>query len=240
MSSHKSFVSHQVHQENSNSHTNSSDFVSESDICDSHISFFSSIDEIIEEARSGKMFILVDDENRENEGDFVILAEFITPEAINFMSTYGRGLICLAIDEYIAKKLQLDLQPRRNVSENYTAFTTSIEARFGVTTGISAQDRSHTIKVAIDTMTTFDDIVTPGHIFPIIANKMGVLARQGHTEASVDIAKLANMIPSAVMCEILSENGAAAKRHEIIAFATQHRMKIGTIESLIQYKKSLI
>ena len=199
---------------------------------------FSSIEEIVAEASAGRMFVLVDGEDRENEGDLVIPAEFATPDAINFMMLNGRGLICLASDNSIAKRLEIDLQPRRHVSEYYTAFTTSIEARIGVTTGISAHDRAHTIQVAIDPNSTAVDIATPGHIFPIIANNNGVLERPGHTEASVDIAKLAGLMPSAVVCEILGDDGKAARRKHLLEFAQKHNMLIGTVESLIKYRRN--
>jgi 3,4-dihydroxy 2-butanone 4-phosphate synthase/GTP cyclohydrolase II len=197
----------------------------------------SPIEEIIDEARNGRMFILVDDEDRENEGDLVIPAQMATPEAINFMAKYGRGLICLALPRQRVEQLRLPLMPQQNASRLQTAFTVSIEAREGVTTGISAPDRARTIAVAIDPTKGPDDIVTPGHVFPLMAREGGVLARTGHTEAAVDIARLAGLNPSGVICEIMADDGTMARRPELIAFAQRHALKIATIADLIAYRR---
>jgi 3,4-dihydroxy 2-butanone 4-phosphate synthase/GTP cyclohydrolase II len=194
-------------------------------------------EELIEEARSGRIFIMVDDENRENEGDLIIPAEHATPEAINFMARYGRGLICLALDRHRVETLGLPLVARQNASRHGTAFTVSIEAREGVTTGISAADRACTIQVAIDPTSTARDIVTPGHVFPLAARDGGVLVRTGHTEAAVDVARLAGLNPSAVICEIMNDDGTMARLPDLIAFAQLHGLKIGTIEDLISYRR---
>ena len=183
-----------------------------------------SIEEIIEEARNGRMFILVDDEDRENEGDLVIPAQMATPDAINFMATHGRGLVCLTLAKQRVEQLGLELMSRQNGTRHETAFTTSIEAREGVTTGISAADRARTVSVAIDASKSRDDLVTPGHVFPLIAREGGVLVRAGHTEASVDIARLAGLNPSGVICEIMNENGTMARMDDLIAFARQHEL----------------
>jgi 3,4-dihydroxy 2-butanone 4-phosphate synthase/GTP cyclohydrolase II len=204
---------------------------------------FSSVKKIIQDAKRGKIFILVDDKNRENEGDLVIPASKINHKKINFMATYGRGLICLAIDKNKAKALNLSLMPSRNSSRLQTAFTISIEARKGVTTGISAKDRAHTIKTAIKKNVTAKDISTPGHIFPVIAKDGGVLERAGHTEASVDIAKLAGCGPSGVICEIMNTDGSMAKGRNLINYAKKFNLNIARIEDLISYrlkKESLI
>jgi 3,4-dihydroxy 2-butanone 4-phosphate synthase / GTP cyclohydrolase II len=193
--------------------------------------------ELIEEAKAGRIFIMIDDEDRENEGDLIIPAEHATPEAINFMARYGRGLICLALDRHRVETLGLPLVSRQNSSRHGTAFTISIEARDGVTTGISAADRSHTIKVAIDPESNARDIVTPGHVFPLAARDGGVLVRTGHTEAAVDIARMAGLNPSAVICEIMNDDGSMARLPDLIAFAQLHGMKIGTIEDLISYRR---
>lgn len=193
-------------------------------------------EEIIEEARNGRMYILVDAEDRENEGDLIIPAQFATPDAINFMAKYGRGLICLAIEGQKADSLGLRNMSADNRSRFETAFTASIEAREGVTTGISAGDRSHTIQTAIDPDSREDDIVSPGHMFPIIAKDGGVLVRTGHTEASVDISRLAGLNPSAVICEIMNEDGTMARLPDLVPYAKLHGMKIGTIESLVAYR----
>jgi 3,4-dihydroxy 2-butanone 4-phosphate synthase / GTP cyclohydrolase II len=193
--------------------------------------------ELIEEAKAGRIFIMIDDEDRENEGDLIIPAEHATPEAINFMARYGRGLICLALDRHRVETLGLPLVSRQNSSRHGTAFTISIEARDGVTTGISAADRSHTIQVAIDPESTARDIVTPGHIFPLAARDGGVLVRTGHTEAAVDISRMAGLNPSAVICEIMNDDGSMARLPDLIAFAQLHGMKIGTIEDLISYRR---
>ncbi len=192
---------------------------------------------IIEEARNGRMFILVDDEDRENEGDLVIPAQMATPEAINFMAKHGRGLICLAMTEERVGELGLPLMSPKNESRLRTAFTVSIEAREGVTTGISAPDRARTIAVAIDPSKGRNDIVSPGHVFPLVAREGGVLVRTGHTEAAVDLARLAGLNPSGVICEIMNDDGTMARRDDLIAFAQRHALKIGTIADLIAYRR---
>ncbi|CAN5315012.1 3,4-dihydroxy-2-butanone-4-phosphate synthase [soil metagenome] len=194
-------------------------------------------EEIINEARNGRMFILVDDEDRENEGDLVIPAQMATPDAINFMATHGRGLICLALAKTRVEQLGLDLMSRNNGTRHETAFTVSIEAREGVTTGISAADRARTISVAIDASKSRQDIVTPGHVFPLVAKDGGVLVRTGHTEAAVDVARLAGLNPSGVICEIMKDNGEMARLDDLIPFAQKHRLKIGTIRDLIAYRR---
>ena len=200
------------------------------------LAFLSAIEDIIDDARNGRMFILVDDEERENEGDLVIPAQMATPDAINFMAKHGRGLICLALTAKRSEELGLQLMGRRNQSRHQTAFTVSIEAREGVTTGISAPDRARTVSVAIDPERGADDIVTPGHIFPLVAREGGVLVRTGHTEASVDIARLAGLNPSGVICEIMNEDGTMARLTDLIPFAQFHGLKIGTIADLIAYR----
>ncbi len=194
------------------------------------------IEEIIAEARNGRMFVLVDDEDRENEGDLVIPAQMATPDAINFMATHGRGLICLSLTRERTEQLGLDLMSRNNGSRHETAFTVSIEAREGVTTGISAADRARTIAVATDPARSSQDIVTPGHVFPLIARDGGVLVRAGHTEAAVDIARLAGLNPSGVICEIMREDGEMARMDDLVTFARTHGLKIGTIRDLIEYR----
>ena len=194
------------------------------------------IEEIIEEARNGRMFVLVDDEDRENEGDLVIPAQMATPDAVNFMATHGRGLIFLTLQRQRVEALGLELMSRSNGSRHETAFTVSIEAREGVTTGISAADRARTIAVAIDPTRGAQDIVTPGHVFPLIARDGGVLVRAGHTEAAVDISRLAGLNPSGVICEIMNEDGTMARLDNLIDFARRHRLKIGTIRDLIEYR----
>ncbi|MFQ6548744.1 3,4-dihydroxy-2-butanone-4-phosphate synthase [Aestuariibius sp. 2305UL40-4] len=197
----------------------------------------SSVDEIIEDARNGRMFILVDHEDRENEGDLVIPAQMATPDAINFMATHGRGLICLAMPGTKVDALGLPLMSSQNSSRHETAFTVSIEAREGVTTGISAADRARTISVAIDSATTAADIATPGHVFPLRAREGGVLVRAGHTEAAVDVARLAGLNPSGVICEIMNEDGTMSRLPDLVAFAQLHNLKIGTISDLIAYRR---
>jgi 3,4-dihydroxy 2-butanone 4-phosphate synthase/GTP cyclohydrolase II len=197
----------------------------------------SPIADIIEEARNGRMFILVDDEDRENEGDLVIPAQMATPEAINFMAKFGRGLICLALTHQRIDELGLKLMERRNENRHSTAFTLSIEAKEGITTGISASDRARTISVAIDPNSHPDDIVTPGHVFPLMAREGGVLVRAGHTEAAVDLARLAGLNPSGVICEIMNDDGTMARRDDLIAFAQTHGLKIATIADLIAYRR---
>lgn len=199
--------------------------------------FLSSIDEIIEDARNGRMFILVDDEDRENEGDLIIPAQMATPEAINFMAKFGRGLICLALTPQRVEQLGLELMSRSNASRFETAFTVSIEAKEGITTGISAPDRARTVAVAIDPAKGAADIVTPGHIFPLSAREGGVLVRTGHTEAAVDISRLAGLNPSGVICEIMNDDGTMARLPELIAFAQLHGLKIGAINDLIAYRR---
>jgi 3,4-dihydroxy 2-butanone 4-phosphate synthase/GTP cyclohydrolase II len=195
------------------------------------------IEQIIDEARNGRMFVLVDDEDRENEGDLVIPAQMATPDAINFMATHGRGLICLALSPERVEALGLQPMSRTNRSRMETAFTTSIEAREGVTTGISAADRARTISVAIDASKGPDDIVSPGHVFPLVAREGGVLVRAGHTEAAVDIARLAGLNPSGVICEIMAEDGSMARFDDLMRFARLHGLKVGTIRDLIAYRR---
>ena len=203
---------------------------------DNSTNFISSIDEIIDDARSGKMFILVDDLNRENEGDLIIPAEMVTPEAVNFMAKYGRGLICLALTKHRIDELELPLMNPSNKKNDLTAFTVSIEAKEGVTTGISAADRAHTISVAINNSTKKNDIVSPGHVFPLMAWAGGVLERAGHTEASVDISEIAGLNPSGVICEIMNDDGTMSRMPELIDFAKLHSIKIGTVADLIKYR----
>ena len=202
-----------------------------------HGTALSSAEEIINEARNGRMFILVDDEDRENEGDLVIPAQMATPDAINFMATHGRGLICLALSRQRIQQLELDLMSAKNGTRHETAFTVSIEARDGVTTGISAADRARTVAVAIDASKGPEHIVTPGHVFPLIARDGGVLVRTGHTEAAVDVARLAGLNPSGVICEIMKDDGTMARLDDLIPFAQKHRLKIGTIRDLIAYRR---
>ena len=197
----------------------------------------SPIEQIIDDARNGRMFVLVDHEDRENEGDLVIPAQMATPEAINFMARYGRGLICLAMTSERADSLGLQLMSSFNSSRHETAFTISIEAREGVTTGISAYDRAHTVAVAIDAGKTAADIATPGHVFPLRARDGGVLVRAGHTEAAVDISRLAGLNPSGVICEIMNDDGSMARLPDLIGFAQLHGLKIGTISDLISYRR---
>ncbi len=196
----------------------------------------SSVEEIIEEFRNGRMVILVDDEERENEGDLVIPAQMATPEVINFMARFGRGLVCLALTSERCAQLGLELMPKRNESRHDTAFTVSIEAREGITTGISASDRARTVAVAIDASKGPEDITSPGHIFPLLARDGGTLVRAGHTEASVDFARLAGLNPSAVICEIMNDDGTMARMADLEAFAQRHNVKIGTIADLIAYR----
>lgn len=195
-----------------------------------------SIQEIIEDISQGKMVILMDDEDRENEGDLVLAAEKVDPDAINFMATHARGLICLAINEERCKKLGLEQMVKHNGTELGTAFTTSIEAAEGVTTGISAADRATTVIAAVNKEAQAEDIVQPGHIFPIKAQEGGVLTRAGHTEAGTDLAKLAGLDPSAVIVEIMNDDGTMARRGDLEIFAKKHDLKIGTIADLIHYR----
>lgn len=199
--------------------------------------FLSPVAEIINEVRNGRMVILVDDEDRENEGDLVFPAQMATPEAINFMARFGRGLICLALTADRARILKLDPMQVRGGSRMGTAFTVSIEAREGVTTGISAADRARTIAVAVDAARGSDEITSPGHVFPLVAREGGVLVRAGHTEASVDLARLAGLNPSAVICEIMNADGTMARRDDLIAFAATHHLKIGAISDLIAHRR---
>jgi 3,4-dihydroxy 2-butanone 4-phosphate synthase/GTP cyclohydrolase II len=196
----------------------------------------SKIEDVIHDIAAGKMVIMTDDEDRENEGDIVIAAEKVTPEAITFMARYACGLICLSLTEEKAKALNLPLMVRDNTSKHNTAFTISIEAKKGVTTGISAHDRAKTVQVAIDDDSTADDLARPGHIFPLIARKGGVLRRVGHTEASVDLARLAGLKPAGVICEIMNEDGTMSRLPELEVFAERHGIKIGTVADLIQYR----
>src|SRR5881275_2072413 len=191
---------------------------------------------IINEARNGRMFILVDDEGRENEGDLVIPAQMATPDAVNFMARHGRGLICLALTKERADQLGLEPMTRTNRSRNETAFTVSIEAKEGISTGISAADRARTIAVAIDAGNRPDALVSPGHVFPLVARPGGVLVRAGHTEAAVDVARLAGLNPSAVICEIMRDDGLMARLEDLMDFARAHGVKIGTIRDLIAYR----
>ncbi len=196
----------------------------------------SSTEEIISELQKGKMVIMVDDENRENEGDLMIAAEFITPEMINFMVTHARGLVCLTLTEERCRRLGLTQMTKNNQTQYGTAFTTSIEAAVGVTTGISAADRALTIKTAVAKDATADDIVQPGHIFPITAKKGGVLVRAGHTEAGCDLTRLAGLTPASAICEIMNDDGTMARLPQLLKFAKQHNLKIGTIANLINYR----
>jgi 3,4-dihydroxy 2-butanone 4-phosphate synthase / GTP cyclohydrolase II len=199
--------------------------------------YLSSAEELIEEARNGRMFVLVDDEDRENEGDLVIPAQFATPDAINFMARHARGLICLALTQRRVEKLGLPLMSQQNGTRHQTAFAVSIEAREGVTTGISAADRARTVAIAIQPESTRDDITTPGHVFPVVAREGGTLVRAGHTEASVDIARKAGLNPSAVICEIMNDDGTMARLPDLVAFAQLHNLKLGTIADLIGYRR---
>lgn len=200
------------------------------------MSEFISIEEAFEELRQGKMIILVDDEHRENEGDIIIAAEKITPEAINFMATHARGQICLALNDDIVDRLHIPLMPERNKLPNQATFTTSIEASHGVTTGVSAFDRAHTIKVAVDPNSSPNDLSMPGHIFPLRARKGGILERPGHTEGSVDLAKLAGLQPAAAICEIMNADGTMARLTDLRAFAKIHNIKLVAVNDLITYR----
>ena len=199
--------------------------------------FLSPTEELIEEARRGRMFILVDDEDRENEGDLVIPAQFATPDAINFMARHARGLICLAMTRARVESLGLPLMSQSNGTRHQTAFTVSIEAREGVSTGISAADRARTVAVAINPEMGRRDIVTPGHVFPLAAREGGVLVRAGHTEASVDFARLAGLNPAGVICEIMNDDGTMARLPDLVAFAQHHGLKLGTVADLIAYRR---
>ena len=199
-------------------------------------SALSPVETIIEEMQNGRMVVLVDAEDRENEGDLVIPAQMATPDAINFMAKFGRGLICLTLTQGRAQDLHLESMVRANGSRNRTAFTQSIEAREGISTGISAFDRSRTISTAIDTSKGANDIVSPGHVFPLVAREGGVLVRAGHTEASIDLARLAGLSPAAVICEIMNDDGTMARMPDLVPFAKHHNLKIGAIEDLIAYR----
>jgi 3,4-dihydroxy 2-butanone 4-phosphate synthase / GTP cyclohydrolase II len=203
----------------------------------SDITFLSSVEEIVEDARNGRMVILVDDEDRENEGDLYIPAQMATPEVINFMAKHGRGLICLAMTRERVEQLGLPLMARENGTRHQTAFTVSIEAREGVTTGISASDRARTIAVAIDPSKGRETIVTPGHVFPLVARDGGVLVRAGHTEAAVDIARMAGLIPAGVICEIMNDDGTMARLPDLVKFAQFHGLKVGAIADLIGHRR---
>jgi 3,4-dihydroxy 2-butanone 4-phosphate synthase/GTP cyclohydrolase II len=197
---------------------------------------FASVEEAVAAIRAGKMVVVVDDEDRENEGDLTLAAEFVTPEAINFMARFGRGLICLTLTEERAGYLRLGPMTQDNTSRFGTAFTESIEAREGVTTGISAADRAHTIRVAIDPASTAQDLARPGHVFPLRARKGGVLVRAGQTEASVDLARMAGLITAGVICEIMNEDGTMARVPDLVAFCAQHGLLMVTVADLIRYR----
>jgi 3,4-dihydroxy 2-butanone 4-phosphate synthase/GTP cyclohydrolase II len=199
--------------------------------------YLCSAEDLIAEAQAGRMFVLVDDEDRENEGDLVIPAQFATPEAVNFMIRHARGLVCLAMTRQRVEQLGLPLMSQSNGTRHQTAFTVSIEARDGVTTGISAADRAHTVARAINPETGRDEIVTPGHVFPLMAREGGTLVRAGHTEASVDISRLAGLIPAAVICEIIRDDGEMARLPDLVGFAQHHGLKLGTIADLIAYRR---
>lgn len=198
----------------------------------------SSAQDIVDEVRAGRMVILVDDESRENEGDLVIPASCVTPDMINFMARYGRGLICMPMDGGMIDALGLPQMVDRNLSTQQTAFTISIGARDGISTGISAYDRARTIQVAADPDSTPEDLVSPGHVFPLRARDGGVLARPGHTEAAVDLARMAGFSPAGVICEIMNDDGTMARLPDLVLFARQHRLKIGTIAGIIHYRKN--
>jgi 3,4-dihydroxy 2-butanone 4-phosphate synthase / GTP cyclohydrolase II len=200
--------------------------------------FLSATPEIIEDLRNGRMVILVDAEDRENEGDLVIPAQMATPDAVNFMARFGRGLICLTLTKARAEELRLESMVRTNASRTGTAFTVSIEAREGITTGISAHDRARTIATAIDASKGHQDVVSPGHVFPLIARDGGVLVRAGHTEASVDLCRMAGLYPAAVICEIMNDDGTMARMPDLVGFAQKHGLKIGTIEDMIAHRLS--
>ena len=202
----------------------------------SYADYLSSIDEILEDARNGRIFILVDDEDRENEGDLVIPAQFCDAEAINFMAKHGRGLICLAMNRDRCESLGLPLMAQGNEGRLTTAFTVSVEAREGVTTGISAADRARTVAVCIDPKATRHDLVAPGHIFPLMAREGGVLVRTGHTEAAVDIARMAGLFPAGVICEIMNDDGTMARLPDLVAFGQRHGIKIGQIADLVSHR----
>ncbi len=199
--------------------------------------FISTASDIIEEARAGRIFILVDDEDRENEGDLIVPAQFATPDVVNFMAKHARGLICLAMSRTRCEALGLSPMSQVNGSQHETAFTVSIEAREGVSTGISAADRSRTISVAINPETNREDLVSPGHVFPLMARDGGTLVRAGHTEAAVDIARLAGLVPAGVICEIMNDDGTMARLPDLVGFAQKHNLKVGTIADLIAHRR---
>ena len=199
--------------------------------------YLCSAEELIEEARNGHMFVLVDDEDRENEGDLVIPAQFATPDAVNFMVRHARGLVCLAMTQHRIEQLGLPLMAQANGTRHQTAFTVSIEAADGVSTGISAHDRAHTVAMAINPEGSRADIVTPGHVFPLMAREGGTLIRAGHTEAAVDIARMAGLNPSGVICEIMNDDGTMARLPDLVAFAQHHNLKLGSIADLIAYRR---
>src|SRR3979409_1624657 len=199
--------------------------------------YISPIADVIEDMRNGRMIILVDAEDRENEGDLVVPAQMATPDAINFMAKHGRGLVCLSLTGQRADQLRLEYMARQNEARNRTAFTVSIEAREGIATGISAHDRARTIATAIDPTKDFNDIVSPGHVFPLIARVGGVMVRAGHTEASVDLARLAGLYPAGVICEIMNDDGTMARLPDLVKFAQLHGLKVGTIADLIAYRR---
>lgn len=199
---------------------------------------FNTIEEAIADIKLGKMVIVVDDEDRENEGDFVMAADMTTPEAVNFMATFGRGLICNPVSSTIAKKLNLHPMVEKNTTTLSTAFTVTIDAAHGISTGISSFDRAHTIKLLTKSETRPEDFVRPGHIFPLIANDNGVLGRDGHTEAAVDLSRLAGFSDVGTICEILDEDGSAARAPYLSRFAKKHNLKLITIKDLIQYRRT--
>src|SRR6201996_2414691 len=203
---------------------------------DSQKTAFAEVEEAVAEIRAGRMVVVVDDEDRENEGDLTLAAEHVTPEAINFMARFGRGLICLTLTEERADYLNLPPMTQHNTSRFGTAFTETIEAREGVTTGISAADRAHTIRTAIDPKTNYTDLVRPGHIFPLRARRGGVLVRAGQTEASVDLARLAGLQPAGVICEIMRDDGEMARIPDLIPFCVEHNLRILTVAELIRYR----
>ena len=202
-----------------------------------HSAEFATMEEALEEIRSGRMVVVVDDEDRENEGDLTMAAQFITPEAVNFMAVHGRGLICLSITPERAETLRLHPMARTNQSRFGTAFTVSIEAREGVTTGISAADRARTIQVAIDPESRAEDLVQPGHVFPLVARAGGVLARAGQTEAGVDLARLAGLLPAAVICEVMNDDGTMARVPDLVPYCKRHGLKMVTVADLIRYRR---
>src|SRR5215471_7435810 len=198
---------------------------------------FATIEEAVEDIRNGKMVVVVDDPERENEGDLVIAAQFATPEAVNFMATHARGLICLCLTEERCEQLGLPQMTQRNEARLGTAFTVSVEAREGVTTGISAADRSHTIQVAINASSTPHDLVQPGHVFPLRAKPGGVLERMGQTEAAVDLARLAGLNPSGVVCEIMNDDGTMARVDDLVPYCERHGLKMVTVADLVEYRR---